>query len=721
MSLLPHRAIKSIFAVASLLLTVSSAIGEQSSPPTLGEQEEAAIRAAAERVADSVVQIRTVGGLEEVDRTLMPDGPTTGLVISPDGWILSSAFNFVQQPASILVTLPSGEQASAKLVAKDHSRMLVLLKLEGVHELAVPEFASASDIRVGEWAIAVGRTYRTDRTNLSVGVVSATNRMLGKAIQTDAHVSVANYGGPLVDIHGQVVGVIVPMAPQATSEVAGAEWYDSGIGFAVPIASIQSALERMKRGDDQFPGILGVSFTMGLAQSSPAEIAAVRPNSPAGSAGFRKGDRIIAVNDRSVSSQTDLRFALGPRYAGETIQVKLKRGDNELEHTVTLVGKLEPYHHPFLGVLPMRPESVTERMPDQKATGESAKIEKGNDHKQPSEDSDDSDDQPATMASANEDATASNGQQGVVIRMVYPGSPAADAGVQIGDRLIRIDEANCRTVGTAIAAMNTYAPGNKVSVRVTRGDKPLDIAVTLGEMPTSVPGELPPAIATPSSGVASPANKQEAVAEKTAKPELRDLKLAEFTETCQVYVPAPNEAGRPAGVILWLHAPGEPPTDGHFHQWQSICDRDSVILVAPKATDPSRWERTEIEYLRRLIERVVSQYRIDPRRVVVYGKGGGGAMAAALALASRDIFSGVAITDATLLRTLQVPDNDPSARLAIYAGLPADESQAALIRSGLKKLSEAGYPVTAVTLSNSADFRQRVHRERRRIDTLDRF
>jgi poly(3-hydroxybutyrate) depolymerase len=176
-------------------------------------------------------------------------------------------------------------------------------------------------------------------------------------------------------------------------------------------------------------------------------------------------------------------------------------------------------------------------------------------------------------------------------------------------------------------------------------------------------------------------------------------------------------------VILWLHAPGEPPTDELFRQWQSICDRDGLILVAPKSADPSRWERTEIEYLRRLIERVVSQYRVDPRRVVAYGKGGGGAMATALALASRDIFSGIAITDSPLPRTLKVPDNEPAARMAIYAGLPIDEGQAALIRNGLKKLYEAGYSVTAVTLANSATSLSTEEREQlaRWIDSLDRF
>src|SRR3990172_1519969 len=143
-------------SLLGILLSAASAVAGE----TLASQEEAAVRAAVAKVADSVVQIRTIGGLNEVDRTLLPDGPTTGLVISADGWIVSSAFNFVQQPASIMVTFASGEQAPATLVAKDHSRMLVLLKARGVSGLAVPELVPTEEIRVGQWAIAVGRTFR---------------------------------------------------------------------------------------------------------------------------------------------------------------------------------------------------------------------------------------------------------------------------------------------------------------------------------------------------------------------------------------------------------------------------------------------------------------------------------------------------------------------------------------------------------------------------------
>jgi serine protease Do len=170
----------------------------------LAEQEEAAIRAAVQAVAPSVVKIETIGGLESVGGVLVSTGPTTGLVVADDGYVVSSSFNFVQQPSSILVTLPSGARAAAQIVARDHSRMLVLLKVNTTEKLPVPAAAPRAEMTVGQWAIAVGRTFNQQEPNISVGVLSATNRIWSTAIQTDAKISPANYGGPLIDIRGRV-------------------------------------------------------------------------------------------------------------------------------------------------------------------------------------------------------------------------------------------------------------------------------------------------------------------------------------------------------------------------------------------------------------------------------------------------------------------------------------------------------------------------------------
>ena len=92
--------------------------------------EQKAVIAAVERVAPSVVRIETVGGLERVEGVAFGTGPTTGWIVDPQGYIISSAFNFSNQPSSILVRLPDGTRKPAKLVATDHSRMIVLLKVE---------------------------------------------------------------------------------------------------------------------------------------------------------------------------------------------------------------------------------------------------------------------------------------------------------------------------------------------------------------------------------------------------------------------------------------------------------------------------------------------------------------------------------------------------------------------------------------------------------------
>ena len=232
--------------------------------------EQRALNEAVNLVADAVVQIQTVGGLEQVEQKIIAGGPTTGVVVSPDGYVVSSAFNFVQQPASILVRLPDGQFAPAEIVGRDRNRMLVLLKVAVDQPLPIIESAPMSEVRPGQWAAAIGRTFDQQRVNVSVGIVSAVGRMHGRAIQTDANVSAANYGGALVDIHGRVVAILVPMAPQMpgvdpTSELAGAEYYDSGIGFGIPLEHVQSILERWIAEGDLHRGLLGIGLRQGTA------------------------------------------------------------------------------------------------------------------------------------------------------------------------------------------------------------------------------------------------------------------------------------------------------------------------------------------------------------------------------------------------------------------------------------------------------------------------
>jgi serine protease Do len=674
-------------------------------------REEAALRAAADHVAESVVQIRTVGGLDRVDRTILADGPTTGLIVSPDGYIVSSAFNFVQQPASILVTFASGKQVPAELVATDHSRMIVLLKAAGVDDLHVAEAAPEGEIQVGQWAIAVGRTFHADRINVSVGIVSAVRRMFGKALQTDADVSAANYGGPLVDVRGRVLGVLVPMAPQATSQVAGVEWYDSGIGFAVPISSIQERIEQLKKGDHLRPGLLGVGLESKNPHAAPAVFAAVRPDSPAGKAGLRKGDRIVEIDGEPIETQTEMRFALGPRYGGDKVKIAVQRGKERIEREIELVGELPVFRHAFLGILPMRdvaeaPSNEKESQENEDANEKTAQVTEAADGDAESE----KDESKDAVERQND-----SGDQGILVRMVYSGSPAEAAGVRPGDRIMKINEAAVDSIDAALAELNNAAAGSEIALHVDRESKALELKVTAARLPTNVPAELPPAYRDTASTDGSDA--------KASTGETRELKLPEFPQQAHLYVPAGTGSNRSPGLFMWLHAPGDTDAKETIKQWKPLCDRYGLLLVLPSASDSERWEKTELEYLGRLMERVLMEYKIDSRRVVVGGHEGGGGMAWLLGFSGRQVFRGIAVSTAPVPRQTIIPASEPTQRLAVFAAVPSDKEVAPQTAMGLQRVGEAGYPVTAVATANNEGRLSEAEREQlaRWIDTLDRF
>ncbi|MCE9527972.1 MAG: PDZ domain-containing protein [Planctomycetales bacterium] len=464
-----------IFAlVAALLVQTRSALAQDDT----AELEEQAIRAAADAVAPSVLRIETVGGLERVGKALTSTGPTTGLVVAEDGYVISSAVNFIQQPSSILVTLPSGKRATAKIVARDHARMLVLLKVATDEKLPVPSAVPKSEMAVGQSAIAMGRTFEKSGPSLSVGIVSALNRIWGRAIQTDAKISPTNYGGPLIDLRGRVLGVLVPLSPQGQeSELAGSEWYDSGIGFAVPLVDINSRLETLKAGKDLRPGLLGISLKQGDIYSLPANVAASRTDGPAGKAGIKTGDEVVEVDGSPVRRQAQLKHLIGPHYAGDKVKVVVRRGSERIEATVELTDKMLPYQHPFLGILPIRDDK----------------------------------------------------RAGVLVRYVYPGSPAEKSGIKPGDRLT-----NMGTPPVALTDANSLRdlfaispPGLKLNFEVQRGSESLKLEISpAAALPTEIPAALPDSTSQP----------HKAPEQKPATG-LVEIKLAEERNNCVAYIP----------------------------------------------------------------------------------------------------------------------------------------------------------------------------------------
>ena len=607
--------------------------------------QDMAIRQAVEVVADSVVQIRTIGGLEQVSRRLIAPGPTTGLIISQDGFILSSAFGFVQEPTTILVTLPNGQQAPANLVATDHSRKIVLLKVAGARDLPAVPLTAATELDVGAWAIAVGRTFQLERPNVSLGIISARDRMFGRALQTDAAISAANYGGPLIDIWGRVLGLIVPMAPHHTSELAGSEWYDSGIGFAVELAPLAERIDRMKEGEDQYAGVLGVGLPKGNPYQSAAEIVTVRPQSAADRAGLRPRDTIVELNGEPVKTITDARFSLGPRYAGDKLKVAILRDDQRIEKHVTLTGPLGAFRHAFLGILPMR-----------KRTAENA-----------------------------------DPKSGIDVRMVYPDSPAEQAGLRAGDRLLTLNGEKVPDIDGAINLMNGLNIGDVAKVVYDRDGDQQEATVTTSGLPDQILSQLPAAYHPDRN------DGEEDADVVTGKV---DINLPEYPNTCEIYVPQSLARRVPAGILFVLANSGDDEEENSLMEpWINLCELHDLIFVLPSVPQQKPWNRSDLSYLRRVLGHILDTYRIDQRRVVVHGEGGAGGMAYLLGISGQRVVRGISVVNAAPPRLVAIPDASPAIRMAVFSAHQRDQPVDGRSRSGLRKIIAGGYPVTIAAIA----------------------
>ena len=650
-------------AIAIALFAASPRPLVAADEPGLAEQQ--AFRAAVERIAPSVVRIETIGGLERIGGLSLGRGPTTGLVVSADGYIVSSAFGFLHRPASILVQGADAVRKPARLVATDHNRMIALLKIEADKPLAVPEVAPLAEARVGQWTIAVGRTFEGKQPNMAVGLLSATNRIWGKAIQTDAAVSPNNYGGPLVDLQGRVLGVLVPLSPMDTSELAGVEWYDSGIGFAVPADSIMGLLPRWKQGKDLYSGRLGIAMPRETLYTADSTIPGVRPQSPAYKVGFRAGDRIVAIDGRPIELAVQAKQEISPRYAGDKIRIAVLRGKQRIEREIELVAKLDPFQPPFLGVLPLRPA------PGRKAAE----------------------------------------QTGVGLRYVFPGGPADKAGLARDDLLVKAGGSPVRSAGQLRLRLAELQPGDRVEIEYLRGQETRRADAILADVPeTNPPGPLPPA------SVAS--QPQEGKRPQVGPIHVKSPDLP--TETW-AYVPEKYDGSQPQGVVVLFGPPGEIKPAEILALWKTTCDRDGLILVAPRSSNALRWLRTEARVAPPLVAQIARQYRVDPERVVAFGRQSGGAVAFAAAFGYPQLIRGVAAVEAAAEG--DIPDHDAPRRLACFLAFSAKGRAAETVRGTIAGLRKLHYPVLVRDLAPEARELnlEDIAELARWIDTLDRI
>ncbi len=617
--------------LSALLLLVLSRGISRGGDGQLEALEEQAFREAAALAAPSIVRIETVGGRELVSDVLTPTGPTTGVIVSADGDVMTSSFNFASEPSSVIVTTPDGQRHPARIVASDEARMLTLLKIDAAH-LVPLEPAPRSELRVGQWAIALGRTYDSESPGISVGLVSAANRIWGRALQTDANVSPTNYGGPLVDIQGRGLGLIVPLSPQEEGVTAGVEWYDSGIGFAIPLADVYAAAERLNSGMDLRPGKLGVIFTERGPLAGEPVIDRVRPGSPAFDAGLQQGDRIIEVDHTAVERLPQLRSILGRKYAGDPLVLLYRRGDEQGTAELTLTDELNAFEFPMLGILPGRPSAL---------------------------------------------APAENG---VSVRAVLSDTPAAQVDIKAGDRIVRMDRTDVTTATQLRELVSRQKTGDSVELELLRGETPVQIAVTLAPLSGAVPDELP------SLSIPAPQAPIKSITTGRQSESLGEGSDRRFWS----YVPTGYNPDYTYGLVVWIHPSADSMEAAILHRWQALCERRGLILVGPLADDVAGWTPNDAGFVADVVKQIQQKFSVDPRRIVVHAFGDGAELGCLVAFRERDLVRGVSLIGAPV--NAPPPENHPDYPLQFHFALREDDPLRESIEDSADALEKLRFP-----------------------------
>ena len=278
-------------------------------------------------------------------------GVGSGVIIRPDGMILTNS-HVVEGSERITVTFDEKRKGSAHIVGIDTKTDLAVIQLDkqtnGEKNLPVLEFGDSDDIKVGDWALAIGSPYGLIRS-VSFGIISSKSRAemgvldIEDFIQTDAAINPGNSGGPLLDSQGRLIGV--------NTQIVSPSGANSGIGFAIPVNIVKKIVPQLLEHGRLIRPTLGVSLLPDtLARRSGIKgvvLVEVAPNGPAGRAklqGLKRdqrgelilGDVILRFDGETVDTQDDLLTQLERHKAGDKVKLTLARGNRQIEVEATL-------------------------------------------------------------------------------------------------------------------------------------------------------------------------------------------------------------------------------------------------------------------------------------------------------------------------------------------------------------------------------------------------
>lgn len=368
-------------------------------------------------------------------------GQASGFIVSHDGVIITNS-HVVKDAGEIEVTLNDGREFTAKLIGQDPNTDIAVIKIDA-QDLPYLTFMNSDELRVGEWAIAIGNPWGLQAT-LTVGVISATGRnnlnltQLEDFIQTDAAINQGNSGGPLLNFSGLVAGMNTAIVTNMSN--GG----NMGIGFAIPSNLISHIMNEIMATGKVTRGFLGVMLqqmdanlakAFNLDRSEGALIAEITKDSPAEKAGLKQGDIVLKYNNQPVTNIASLRNAIALMKPGSKISLTLLREGKPLEISVTI------------GTFPSQTETPPVEAKEnlygfsvQELTPEIAKAQNfGN-------------------------------EKGVVISKVEPGTPAAWSGLKKGALIMTVNQKKVGSVEEFNEALEKTEKGKPLLLLVKQGE-----------------------------------------------------------------------------------------------------------------------------------------------------------------------------------------------------------------------------------------------------------
>jgi serine protease Do len=313
-------------------------------------EESSAVIEAVKKVSPSVVSITTSRNIQDFfGRNFEQEtGGGTGFILTSDGLIVTNRHVVADANASYSVLTSDGKTYDAKVLSRDTLNDIAVIRIDA-KGLKPVELGDSDALNSGQWVIAIGNALGEFQNTVTVGVVSAKERKidtddgsLDGLIQTDAAINPGNSGGPLINLAGQVVGINTAIA-------GGAQ----GIGFAINIDSVKTALDSVQKTGAIVRPFLGVRYlpiNKEIARSAnlPSEKGAlvyrganptdfpVVPGSPADKAGIQENDIILKINNQELNESTSLVSLLQKYKPGDTVELNILRKGQEIKVPVKL-------------------------------------------------------------------------------------------------------------------------------------------------------------------------------------------------------------------------------------------------------------------------------------------------------------------------------------------------------------------------------------------------